>query len=206
MGYTLYGNWLSGPSYKAGLMLRLCGLDFAYRSIDLAKGMHKTPEYLKINRYGQVPALAHDGRIVVQSNTILDYVSEQAGRFRGRGEETWRAKEWLAWEADRLAPNVNRTRFFTRFAPTTDAAVQKYFRDAAELALKVLDGQLAGRQWLVGEAASIADIACYAPVAFAAEGNLELANHSNVKAWAERVAGLPGFAPPYELMPKADIG
>src|SRR6185369_3396894 len=54
---TLYGIWLSGPTYKAGLALSLMGQPFAYKHVDLRAGAHKQPEYLAINRFGQVPAL-----------------------------------------------------------------------------------------------------------------------------------------------------
>ena len=54
---TLYGIWLSGPTYKAGLALSLMGQPFAYKHVDLRAGAHKQPDYLAVNRYGQVPAL-----------------------------------------------------------------------------------------------------------------------------------------------------
>lgn len=206
MAYTLYGAWLSGPSYKAGLMLSLCGQSFVYRHIDLAKGMHKAPDFLAINRYGQVPALRHDDNIVVQSNVIVEYLADLHGKFVGAGHARWQAKEWMAWEADRLAPPVYRTRFFTRFAPSTDPVIQKYFRDAADNGLKVLEAGLAGRDWLVGNAPSIADVACWSPIAFAAEGNIDLGAFANIRAWSERMAQLPGFKLPYDLMPKSDVG
>jgi glutathione S-transferase len=54
-GFTLYGIALSGPTYKVALMLSLCGQRFSYRHMNLAKGAHKQPEFLAVNRYGQVP-------------------------------------------------------------------------------------------------------------------------------------------------------
>ncbi|HUN52419.1 MAG TPA: glutathione S-transferase family protein [Candidatus Sulfotelmatobacter sp.] len=205
-GFTLYGFWLSGPSYKAALMLALCGIKFGYKSISLQQGAHKTPEYLALNRYGQVPTLKHGEHAIVQSNVILDYLSELAGKFRGHDKASVvHAKEWLAWEADRLAPNVYRTRFYKRFAPNTDPNVVKVFADAADVALKVLDGALAKGPFLVGKEASIADIACWAPVAFLEEAGMSIDLYPNVKAWAERLGKLPGFKLPYDLMPKEDV-
>ena len=58
-GMTLYGIALSGPTYKVALMLSLAGQRFSYRHMNLMKGAHKQPEFLAINRYGQVPALRH---------------------------------------------------------------------------------------------------------------------------------------------------
>lgn len=206
MAYTLYGTMLSAPTYKVALMLSLCGESFSYRAIDLAKGAHKTPDYLAINRYGQVPALKHDDQPVIQSNIILDYLAEQTGKFRGDGMNRWRAREWLAWEADRLAPNVNRTRFYTRFAPTTDATIQKYFRDLAEVGLKVLDAALAGKNWLAGDAPTIADIGCFSCIPFAEEGKLALEPFANIASWRTRLTALSGFKLPYDLLPKGNMG
>lgn len=204
MGYTLYGSWLSGPSYKVGLMLSLSGSAFTYKAMDLAKGMHKAPDFLTINRYGQVPALKHNGAIIVQSNVILDYLAEQTGKFQGQGPNRWKAKEWLAWEADRLAPHVNRTRFFTRFAPNTDPIIKKYFRDAAEMGLKVLDGFLGSSPFVAGNEPTIGDIGCWAPLSLMDEGGLELGTYPNVKTWSNRLKALPGFKMPYDLLPKSD--
>lgn len=205
-GFTLYGFWLSGPSYKAALMLALSGIKFGYRNINLQQGANKTPEYLALNRYGQIPTLKHGELNLVQSNVILDYLSELSSKFRGHDKpSTLHAKEWLAWEADRLAPNVYRTRFYKRFAQNPDPNVVKVFSDNADVALKVLDGALAKGPFLVGKEASIADIGCWAPVAFLDEAGLALDNYPNIKAWSERLAKLPGFKLPYDLMPKEDV-
>src|SRR3546814_12932508 len=80
--YTLYGSFLSAPTYKVGLMLSLCGLSFNYRHVDLAKGEHKTPEFLELNRYGQVPVLQHGDYTLCQSNSILEYLSERSEERR----------------------------------------------------------------------------------------------------------------------------
>lgn len=205
--YTLYGHFLSGPSYKAALMLALCGLPYAYRSVDLVKGAQKAPEFLALNRYGQVPVLRHAGRRLVQSNVIVEYIARQCGKFLGPDEDAaWAAKEWLAWEADRLAPGLSRVRFFTRFMPDTDPAVVQYFRTAGEAGLKVMEQSLAERPWLTGEQPSIADIGCWPAIALMGEGGMDIAGWPNVKAWAARLAALPGYAAPKDLMPKADKG
>jgi glutathione S-transferase len=202
--YTLYGSFLSGPTYKVGLMLALCGLKFDYRHVDLAKGQHKSPDFLRINRYGQVPALVHGGLNLCQANTILEYVAEQTGQFApATTEERQRIREWLVWETDRLEPGVNRSRFFERFAKP-DPAVVDYVRKWAETGLGVLNGLLEDRRFLVGERPTIADIGIYGVIAHMAEGKLDIAAWPQVQAWADRIAALPGFKPPYDLLPRTD--
>ena len=203
-GVTLHGSFLSAPTYKVALMLALTRSPFAYRHVDLSKGEHKKPDFLGVSRYGQVPALEHGGLRLVQSNTILQYLTQQTGQFGGSTErEKWSALEWLSWEADRHSPGVNRTRFFIRFMKP-DPAIADYFHKAAEAGLAVLDQALGQGEWLVGKGPTIADIAVYAPLSHAAEGNFDLAQWPNVQAWTARLQALPGFKAPYDLLPKAN--
>src|ERR1700753_4494824 len=93
---TLYGSFTSSSSYKPMLYLALSGLPFSFRTVNLKNGVQKQPEYLAINRYGQVPALRHAGLTIVQSNVILDYLARTTGHFAGRTEQAeWAAREWL---------------------------------------------------------------------------------------------------------------
>lgn len=199
---TLYGSFLSAPTYRVALMLRLCGLRFAYRHVDLAAGEHKTPEFLAINRFGQVPALRHGSRILVQSNMILLHLARTSGRFLGQTpEEQDIVAEYLAWEADRLYPGLARLRFFRRFL-RADPAVEDWFEQFGRNGLDVLDRLLAGREWLAGKGPTVADLSCFAPVAQMDEAGLEEGDWPHIAAWAARVRALPGFLAPYDLLPQ----
>jgi len=201
--FTLYGSFTSSSSYKPMLFLALARLPFSFRTVNLKTGAQRLPQYLAVNRYGQVPALSHRGLTIVQSNVILDYLARTTGRFEGAGEqERWSAREWLSWEADAVQ-NVARVRHFSRFR-AVDPAVMAHFRPLAEAALAFLDRALAGRDWLVGEACTIADIGCWGRMAFMAEGGFDIAAWPNLAAWSRRLAAMPGFAPSYELIPKKD--
>src|SRR5262245_57987757 len=95
---TLYGSFTSSSSYKPMLFLSLSGLPFSFRTVNLKKGVQKEAAHLAINRYGQVPVLAHRGLLIVQSNVVLDYLARATGHFEGRTEQDrWRAREWLSW-------------------------------------------------------------------------------------------------------------
>ncbi len=203
--YTLYGSFLSAPTYKVALMLTLCGQAYDYRHVDLAKGEHKTPDFLQLNRYGQVPVLRHGALTLCQSNTILEYLAEGPGsKFAGSGPtERQRIREWMMWETDRLYPGINRTRFFERFAKP-DPAVTDFMRKVGEQALGVLDGLLDGKRFLVGERPTIADLCVFGCLAHMAEARFDIGHWPAVKAWWERVTALPGFLLPYDLLPKAD--
>lgn len=200
--FTLYGSFLSAPTYRVALMLRLCGLPFAYRHVDLAAGEHRMPDFLAINRFGQVPALRHGERVLVQSNPILQYLATLRQQYLGANpDEALAIAEYLAWEADRLYPGITRLRFFRRFL-RPEPAVQDWFEGFATNGLATLDRLLQGRDWLVGLQPTVADISCYAPVAQMDEAGLKESDWPNLAAWAARVRSLPGFAAPYDLLPQ----
>ena len=201
--FTLYGSFTSSSTYKPMLFLALARLPFSFRTVNLKTGKQNEPEYLAVNRYGKVPALRHRGLTIVQSNVILDYLARVTGRFEGATEQDrWQAREWLSWEADAIQ-NIARVRHFSRFR-TVDPAVMAHFRPLAEAALTFMDKALTGRDWLVGDACTIADIGCWGRMVFMAEGGMDIAQWPNVAAWSRRLAAMPGFALPYDLIPKKD--
>ena len=200
---VLHGSFTSSSSYKPMLFLALSGLPFSFRTVNLKIGVQKQPAHLAINRYGQVPVLRHRGLTLVMSNVILDYLARTTGKFEAATEQDrWRAREWLAWENDAIV-NVARVRHFHRFRQV-EPAVMDFFRPPAEAALDFVDKSLEGRQWLVGHSCTIADIGCWGRMVFMAEGGMDIANWPNLLAWSERLKAMPGFALPYDLIPKKD--
>ena len=200
---TIYGSFTSSSSYKPMLFLALARLAFSFKTVNLKTGAQHLPGHLAINRYAQVPVLQHRGLTIVQSNVILDYLARVTGTFDGASDqERWQVREWLSWEADAIS-NVARVRHFSRFR-TVEPAVLAHFRPLAEAALTFVEQALQGRQWLVGEACTIADIGCWGRMVFMGEGGLEISRWPNVEAWSTRLKAMPGFALPYDLIPKKD--
>jgi glutathione S-transferase len=201
--FVLHGSFTSSSTYKPMLFLALAGLPFSFRTVNLKTGAQNQPEHLAISRYGQVPVLRHRGLTLVMSNVILDYLARTTGHFEAATEQDrWRAREWLGWENDAIV-NVARVRHFSRFR-TVDPAVMAFFRPQAEAALDLIDKSLQGRPWLVGEHCTIADIGCWGRMVFMAEGSLSLDARPHARAWRDRLMAMPGFALPYDLVPKKD--
>ncbi len=200
---TLYGSFTSSSSYKPMLFLALSGLPFSFRTVNLKIGKQNEPEHLQRNRYGKVPVLEHRGLTIVQSNVILSYLAGATGIFEGKTEQDrWTAREWLDWEADQIT-NVAKVRHYSRFRQV-DPAVMDYFRPLAEAAIGFVDKSLAGREWLVGDAPTIADIGCWGRMVFMHEGGLDINRWPNVLAWSNRLKAMPRFALPYDLIPSKD--
>jgi glutathione S-transferase len=200
---TLYGSFTSSSTYKPMLYLALARVPFSFKTVNLKTGAQHSPDYRAVNRYGQVPALRHRGLTIVQSNVILDYLARLTGKFEGATEQDrWRAREWLSWESDAII-NVARVRHFSRFR-SVHPTVMAHFRPLAEAALDFFDTAMADRTWLVGDACTIADIGCWGRMVFMAEGGIEISRWPNIEAWSRRLAAMPGFALPYDLIPKKD--
>jgi glutathione S-transferase len=198
------------PTYRVALMLRLCRTRFTFRYVSFQRGMHLTPEFRALSRWGQVPVLEDDGRIFVQSAAILEYLAETLGCFSADDLEARQyIREWLFWDADRLMPplyawySVELGR--RKLLPLSfDPVLVAEFDRKGTAALNIVDAHLACHHFLVGEGATIADICCYAGIAFARLSNKDLGAWPNVIAWAGRIEALPGFAEPFELLMMQD--
>lgn len=203
--FVLHGVARSGPTYKVGLMLALCDQKYAYRHVDMMQGQHKSPDFLKLNRYGQVPVLTHGAVSLCQSGAILEYLAETLGKLRGKDTATRaRAREWLYWDADRLSPGVYRTRAILRGFQKAEPVVADYFRQAGEAGLEVLNDTLGKSTFLTGSEATIADIACYGVCVWAPDGKFDLKRWPNVGAWMKRIEAMPGYKAPLDLLPMHD--
>jgi glutathione S-transferase len=202
--FTLYGFWASGPSYKVALMLSLCGEPFDYLNVDLRSGAHKRPQFLAKNRFGQVPCLADESTYLCQSAAILQYLSEELGRFDGHSAlERARMREWLFWDFDRLAHGIYRTRAYKLGFRQADDAVKAMYVEQGKEALGVLEGEIGKSEWLAGAHPTIADIDIYGVIHYADDAGFDLAAYPNILAWKTRFESLPGFATPAQLMPQA---
>ncbi len=199
---VLHGHFESGNVYKVALMFALSGERFAYRHVDLFAGATRAPDFLRLNRYGEVPLLEDGALTVSQSGAILAHLAAKFGRFGGRGEsERLRVLEWLLWDNHRLTANVGTMRFFRRFAKPEPGNLD-VFKTRGLVALTRLETHLGENRFLVGEP-TIADISCCAYVFWLDQAGLDPAAYPNIQAWLGRIAALPGFKPAAELVPTA---
>ena len=195
MSITLHGFPLSGHSHRAQLLLSLLGLKATVVEVDLRKGAHKQPDFLKINAFGQVPVLEDGHDVIADSNAILVYLARKYGGDQWLPSDPLQAakvERWLSVAAGQIASGPARARLITVFGagynPEETIA-------SAHALLKVVEAELQGRQWLVGSKPTIADVAAYTYIAHAPEGNVSLEPYPAVRAWLKNVEALPGFVP-----------
>jgi glutathione S-transferase len=209
-GFTLHGSPHSLPTYRVALMLRLCRETFMFRYVSFQRGMHLTPEFRALSRWGQVPVIEHDGRVFVESAAILEYLAHTLCRFGASDDEARQhIREWLFWDADRLMPPLygwySAELSRRKLLPLSfDPVLVAEFDRKGGSALNILNEYLSGRRFLVGDAATIADICCYSDIAFARLSGKDLTAWRNLIAWAGRIETLPGFAEPFGLLAMQD--
>lgn len=203
--WLIHVNPASGPSYKVALMLALCGIAPRCHIVDLRAGEQRTPAFLAKTPFGQVPVLEHGGHTLAQSASILEYVADVTGRF-GAVEEPERAaiRAWMYWDFDRLASSVYRVRTARLGIRPLDPAVVAHYEGIAAMALDLLEGRLTGRDWIMGEDPSIADIDVYGTVRYCGDAEIDLSGRPSILAWVARLEALPGWAPPATLLVAAD--
>jgi glutathione S-transferase len=189
----LYYHPLSGHAHRARLFLSLIGVPHELVEVDLAGGAHKKPDFLKLNRFGQVPVLEDDGTIVSDSNAILVYLAKKYRKTDWLPETPAGAaavQRWLSVAAGQIAFGPAAARLINllgaRFNP--EEVIGR-----AHAVLKVVDEELADKSWIAASSPTIADVALYSYIARAPEGNVDISGYRNVNAWLARIEALPGF-------------
>ncbi len=192
----LYRHALSGHAHRAELFLSLLGLQAELVDVDLAAGAHKQQEFLSKNRFGQVPVLEDGDVIIADSNAILVYLAQQydqAGRWLPNDPmAAAEVQRFLSVAAGQIAYGPATARLVNVFGAALDHA---HAQEISHGVLAVLDEHLANRDWLVGDHPTIADVANFAYVAHAPEGDVSLSEYANVRAWLARIQALPRFVP-----------
>lgn len=198
----LYSLMLSGHAHRARLFLSLLGQPFETVELDFAGGQNRSPDFLAINSFGQVPVLDDAGVIVPDSNAILVYLAKKLGRgdwLPEDAEGAARVQRWLSVAAGPIANGPCAARLVTLFGARFDAA--EVIARAHQI-LALIDAELSARDWLAAERPTIADVALYSYIAAAPEGNVDLAAYGHVRAWLARIEALPG----YVALPASPVG
>ncbi len=200
--YVLYCFAQSGNAYKAALMLQLANADWTPRFVDYFGGETRTPEYRKLNVMGEAPLLVQRGVTLAQSGVILDYLAETLGQFGPRDAlERREILRWTLFDNHKLTSYTATLRFLRTFTPAPDPVILAFLRARCETAWSVLDAHLAVRAFVVGERLTIADLSLCGYLFWPEEIGVDWNAYPHIRDWLARIAALPRYKPPYELMP-----
>jgi glutathione S-transferase len=203
--YRLHYFPESGNSYKLALMLTLCGQGFEPVWTDFAGGATRTPEWRRtVNEMGEIPVLEEDGARLTQTAPILLKLAEQYRRFGGETtEEKFELLRWLFWDNHKLTGYMASYRYYRTFTPSPDQHVLAHFRRRLDDFLGILERHVAQHAFAIGDRPTVADISISAYLSYPSDetGYDLAASHPALSAWLGRVAGLPGWRSPYNLLP-----
>jgi glutathione S-transferase len=212
--YQLYCFAQSGNAYRAALMLNLIGADWETVWIDFfGEGVQRKEPYRSdVNEMGEVPVLVDNKRNkkLTQSAVILTYLSDLTGKFKPQGEdERLEALRWIIFDNQKVNGFLGPFRFLKNFAPKpADPAVMAFMKARIDGALSIVNKRLTGRQFLVSDKPTIADISMTGYLYYPAEEfGFDIAKeHPAIGAWLTRMQALPGWKHPYDLMPGYPFG
>ena len=197
----IHGFPLSGHSHRVELFANLAGINHEMIVVDLANGEHKKQPFLALNPAGKVPVIEDGDVVVADSNAILVYLAREYAPDWLPADAAGEAQvqRFLSLAANEIANGPAAARLVTVFGADLDADKAKA---TAAYVFDLLEGELRGRAWLVGDRPTIADVAIYSYTAHAPEGNVSLEPYANIRAFLKRVEALPGFV----AMPATPVG
>jgi GSH-dependent disulfide-bond oxidoreductase len=193
---------------KVSIMLEETGLSYEVHKIDFARGHQRSPEYLSLNPNGKIPAILDpygpDGQplALYESGAILLYLAQKSGQFMPRDPAAqWHVRQWLMWQVSNVGPMFGQVGYFHKFEGLQVDDKRPLEHYAAEVArlLGILDERLEGREWVMGDEFTIADISLIGMVRNLIEyydaGDLvDYDARSNVQAWLARALARPAVA------------
>ncbi|MFT4716251.1 MAG: glutathione S-transferase [Paracoccaceae bacterium] len=194
----------SGNAYKAALALELSGLEWEAVFVDFFAGETRTPEFREQNSMAEVPYMVDGDLRLSQSGVIQDYVSEKSGKFGGKDKaEAREVLRWVLWDNHKMSGVAGPLRFLMNFLPKDKRPKEAiaFFLGRTKAAYMTLEANLSGRDWLVGDSITNADISCCGYLFYTEPFGFDRKEFPNIDAWLDRIAAQPGWKHPYDLMP-----
>ena len=212
----LYDYVLSASCYKIRLMAALLGVKLKHEAVDFHPGRaHKSAAFAQLNPAGTLPVLVDGDLILTESTAMLVYLAQLLGRdWLGPSDPKSAAQvqHWLAFSG-RLAASLGMARLHDMllYEGNIDAWRAQGHAALRELEAALSERRFAGGVWLVGDAPSIADIACFPNVALSQDGGVSLDAYPSVRLWTRAVRALdrfvemPGIHRLHELHPAPEV-
>lgn len=200
--YTLYTHPYSANGRKALAVSYHLHLEPEIKLINVYQGEGQTSEYLAINPFGQIPTLIDGEFILLESNAILQYISEQFGHFKLSSKDPQKRADitrWLFWESAHfqpavstvLAPSVGHHLLPLYFpAPSQDP---QWKHPEFERCLSYLNSHLSRQRFLVDDELTIADFGVAGMMTYFRFAKFPFVDFPSVQKWYERIEALDAW-------------
>jgi glutathione S-transferase len=197
----LYMNPLSPNVRRVRLTAAVLGLSLEEKFLDFTKGEHKNPEYLALNPNGAVPTLVDGDFVLTESRAIMQYLAAkkpESGLLPRDEKARAEVTRWQFWDASHMGPHLGAFVFEKMIKAMMgmgepdqrkiDDALASFRRFGA-----VLDKVLDGKQYLVGNALTIADLTIASSMMYAKQTDAPVGDFPNVQAWFSRISDLDAW-------------
>lgn len=190
----IFGDRNSGNCLKVRWTADHLGLPYTWVDVDVVKGETRTRDFQALNPMGQVPAVElEDGRRLAQSNAIIRFLARGSKLLPEDAFTQAKIDEWMNWEQYSHEPFIAVCRFHMHYLGKPKEAREAWRVERGDKALDHMEQHLAGRDYVVGEAFTVADISLLAYTRVAHEGGFDLSNRPNAVAWIGRCEAVLGL-------------
>ena len=211
--YQLHGFSQSGNTYKVALLLQAQQLPWTAVHVplaDFAAGLTRSPAWRdEQNDMGEVPILDTGTQRLTQSAAILLWLAERHDQYGGANDdERQDVLRWLFFDNHKFTSYFATYRFLKSFAGTPpEPALMQWLKGRVDNAYGIVEKHLATQPWMVGTAPTVADFSLAGYVFFPVEeSGIDIdASYPAIAAWRRRLQALPGWKPPYELLPGEQV-
>lgn len=194
----LYNSPVSGNCYKVRLVAAHLGIPLELQHMDVVDRSNRREVLGSLNPALRVPTLVlDDGRPLAESGAIVWHLAEGSRFVPADPYERAQVLQWMFFEQYELEPSLAVVRFLVAFSGRPDdhrELVEQRARQGYKV-LDTLEAHIADRQWFVGDAMTLADVALYAYTHVAPEGGFDLEPYPGIRRWLDRVAAEPGHVP-----------
>lgn len=179
-------------SLSPHIALKEAGLHFDLVRVDLkAKKLEDGADYLAVNPKGQVPALGLDnGDMLTEGPVIVQMIADKVPASNlapaNGTSERYRLQEWLNFISTELHKS-----FGPLFQPVLSDDTKQFFKDRIQGKFKYIDGELAGKDYLMGKQFTVPDAYLFTMLAWADRMKFDLSGFGNLMAYKARVAARP---------------
>ena len=211
--YKLHGVAQSGNTYKVALLLQALRQPWTAIHLpfeDFAKGIQRSDAWRQdVNPMGEIPVLEVGDRKLTQSAAIMLLLADQHGAYGGQNaDERQEVVRWMFFDNHKFTSYLATLRFMKSFSPVApDPGVMKFFAGRVDNAFGIVEKHLSTREYIVGSQPTIADMSMcgylYFPVE---ESGYDIGkSYPAMARWLARLKALPGWKPPYEMLPGQQI-
>ena len=197
----LYYNPLSPNVRRVRLTAAVLGIQLEEKLLDFSKGEHKSPEYLALNPNGAVPTLVDGDFVLTESRSIMQYLASkkpESGLLPRDEAARADVTRWQFWDASHFSPQLGTLAFEKMIkgmiglgepdGAKINDALNNFRRFAA-----VLNKRLEGKQYVVGNSLTLADLTLGSSLMYAKQTEVPIAEFPNVEGWLARITALDGW-------------